>query len=121
MAFGKTGGNIEGATGHCRAASGRGPPSPRPPDKTKCILRPCLFDVVSDPTETHDLAADPAFADTLKQLLDRLDAAGQEGPPLSLAYPYTKSQETAMSATICANAQKTGFWEPVDVKPVGSN
>ena len=120
VAFGKSGGNIEGTTGHCRAASGRGPQPPKS-DKTHCVLRPCLFDVVTDPTEIHDLAGNPAFADTLTQLMDRLDAAGQEGPPLSLAYPYTSAQETAMGATICANAQKTGFWEPVDAKPAGSN
>ena len=38
------------------------------------LRAPVLFDVVADPGETRDLAGDPAFAATLRDLRERLDA-----------------------------------------------
>jgi len=115
--FGESGGNVEGATGNCRAPttshSGDG--------HNNCVKTPCLFNVVTDPVEENDLGSNPKYQTVLQSLQQRLEQAGTEGPPLSLAYPYTQEQETTMGNKICADAKLTGYWEPFDVAPTISN
>jgi len=41
-----------------------------------------LYDLVKDPLETSNLAADPAYAETLKKLVAQLDAWQKESPPV---------------------------------------
>lgn len=106
--FGRSGGNIEGSTGHCRGPTGSGSKN------MSVVCSPCLFNVVDDPTESNDLASNASYASTIAQLTQRLSEAGLEGPPLSLAYPYSPAQQKVMETQICQHAQATGYWEPVD-------
>lgn len=110
--FGKTGGNIEAGTNHCRAPTGGGKPSVK--DKP-CSDKPCLYNVVKDISESNNLADDPAYADTLASLQKRLAEVARTGPSTTLAYPLNKTAFKAASASICANAVRTDFLEPYDV------
>lgn len=108
--FGQSGGLAEGTTGHCRAQSGSGSRS----TKKFCVDRPCLFNVVDDPSESNDLAANQSYAETIAMMTKRLAEAGASGPPLSLAYPYPPAQQAEMEKQICDHAVETDYWEPVD-------
>ena len=112
--FGKSGGgSADRGNDACRAPTGGHvvPPLIKP-----CVLRPCLFNVVEDPGEAHDLYAEgnASWTPTVKMLLARLAAAAAQGPPLGLAYPFTPTEEATMNAKICDNAKKYGFEEPSD-------
>jgi arylsulfatase A-like enzyme len=41
-----------------------------------------LYDLAKDPLETNNLAADPAYAETVKKLASQLDAWQKDGPPV---------------------------------------
>ena len=106
VAFGKSGGERESGTDHCRA-----------PDRKEG--RPSahgiyLFDLIADPTESANLADDPAHASTLEKLRAALAAAGLDNP-LPPAYIYMdKASESAARAASCAGMVRTGYMQPAD-------
>ena len=73
----------------------------------------CLFDVVADPSETHDLSRQPAHADTLDSLQRRMRELSQEGAPLPTIQNRTRNGKN-LAPQICANANRTGFYLPAD-------
>lgn len=117
-AFGTDGGVREPGTEHCRAPSGCSPGQ----CGTRSPCNPhCLFDVARDAAEAHDLCpggtcANASHASTLRALLARLEEAGEEGPPTSLAYYYgDKTKEEKAMKLRCDNAKQTNFIEPVEL------
>jgi|TARA_B110000208_G_scaffold148826_1_gene179620 hypothetical protein len=74
-----------------------------------CFFKPCLFDVEHDPSESKDLAEDPAHAATLRQLLARLkEISGTYMPPAGLI----GALGTADSKLQCNAAQTSECFEP---------
>ena len=63
-----------------------------------------------DPAEQHDLATDPAYAETLQRLVARVEAAAATGP--AWAWPMFATNN-ALQAEMCASAAETGFYEPL--------
>lgn len=77
----------------------------------------CLYNVVEDVAEKHNLATDPSYAALFQELARRLQARGETGPPLSVAFPSEVGMKNKTAANItCANEEKYGFLEPIDWK-----
>eukprot|EP00054_Salpingoeca_dolichothecata_P022279 m.145712 g.145712 ORF g.145712 m.145712 type:complete len:214 (-) comp24284_c1_seq11:60-701(-) len=110
--FGKSGGVRENGTNHCMA-----PPAPMPKGPKLCQPH-CLFNVVTDPSESHDLAGDPRYADLIQKLTRRLQELGAQGPPPAFIYPKDIYHNN-VSTEICPTADKTGFLEPLPCFPGG--
>jgi hypothetical protein len=113
--FGLSGGIREeaegtaGSSNHCRAPSGKN-------KKTTRTCEPyCLFNVVTDASETTDLASNASYSNVIHHMLQRLEESAKTGPNTSLAYPFSKQEAAAMSKSMCALALETGFAEPFDV------
>lgn len=53
-----------------RDLADRHKPHPKPPPNSPCIKKPCLFDVIKDPSENHDVS--DANPDVVKQLMGML-------------------------------------------------
>merc|ERR1712232_1541898 len=56
----------------------------------------CLFDVVNDPSESHDLANDTAHNKTVQRMLARLEENAATGP--DWAWPLQGDDEKAVKA-----------------------
>ena len=72
--------------------------------------------MVKDPSESHNLRADPAddYSEKLwKQLTAMLKERAATGPPLTSAFPLGEKNATAATET-CDIANRTGFLFPVD-------
>ena len=114
--FGGSGGYAEpGKADHCRARSGGNGVTH---ESVRCVPY-CLFDVVNDPGELNDLAADPVHASTIQALQSRLDAAGATAPSTALAYKFNASEFDKQHSIMCDNAKAMEphpFIEPVDAQ-----
>ena len=113
--YGTTGGLRDTAHNACRAPSGKGAAKIK---SKQCVAASCLFDVVRDPSESHDLAANASFAGVLANLTARLAAAAARGPSTSLAYPYSMDEDKQRAGESCAAAKLSGFWQPSDAPPL---
>eukprot|EP00035_Acanthoeca_spectabilis_P037975 m.49057 g.49057 ORF g.49057 m.49057 type:complete len:682 (+) comp8939_c0_seq1:1801-3846(+) len=72
--------------------------------KCPCYFSPCLFNVVTDPTESHDLAADPAYHDKLQALLLRLQQiSATHMPQAGLVGPLGDNDTKLQCAYVGAN------------------
>ena len=95
--FGRSGGTIETGTDHCNGP-GRKSGTPSPPCQPAC-----LFDVVADESESHDLAAEPSHAAVLQSMLTKLTAATVDAMPPQEIFgkgsdPAAKAQNAAQMA-----------------------
>ena len=95
--FGRSGGTIEAGTDHCNAPGHKGS-TPSPPCQPAC-----LFDVVADLSESHDLAAEPSHAAVLQSMLTKLTAATVDAMPPQEIFgkgsdPAAKAQNAAQMA-----------------------
>jgi hypothetical protein len=77
----------------CEYANGTGCP---------CYSTPCLFNVVDDITESHDLASDPQHAATLRSLLDRLTALSSSAMPPAGLYGDMYTNDTKLQCSYVA-------------------
>eukprot|EP00051_Salpingoeca_urceolata_P027960 m.484210 g.484210 ORF g.484210 m.484210 type:complete len:546 (+) comp23251_c0_seq1:88-1725(+) len=107
--FGQDGGEHEHGTNHCRV----------PPGKThkgtKSCKPACLFDVVNDPTESHDLADQKDMQPIIANLTKRLKEYGAKGyiPAHEFTpYEWQHSAHKKMEDT----ADKLGFLQPIDLE-----
>jgi len=107
--FGQGSGSHEAGTDHLRAGGVKFAPG-----HVECDPH-CLFDVVSDPGEQHDLAADPAHASTVAALAARVAELGAGGPPW--AWPLQGDVLKQVDADMCAAARTTGVFEPLVETP----
>ena len=82
--FGASGGYVTHSD-HA-SASGQKPPKG---NRSLCVPH-CLFNLTADPTESHDLSGDAAFAPHVAAMTKAIFDAGSEAPEPSLAVP--KSQ-----------------------------
>ena len=111
--FGRSGGTVESGTDHCTA----------PGSKSKvagpACATGCLFDVMQDPSESNDLASNPAYKTQLAAMKARLLEAAQDAMPPQFAFDpdspqAAKQANQAQMDRICAT---TGFLEPGDIIP----
>ena len=72
-----------------------------------------LEQVVSDVSESHDLADDPAHADTLQKLMARLEELSKTAAPVCDGMTQDEFSET-LEPHVCAAAVNTGYWLPAD-------
>ena len=111
--FGLSSGGLEAGTDHMRAGGVK--QNTTLPDGThhayKTCVPACLFDLIADPGEQHDLAADPAVADVLASITARVEAAAATGPPW--AWPKEGNQLQTAEYENCLTTEKTGYFEPV--------
>jgi hypothetical protein len=75
----------------------------------KCLLG-CLFNISTDPGETHNLIA--THRDVAATLSARLKKIGDEAPPPSSYW----ADPTAQLASICKTQDATGWLEPLGWK-----
>lgn len=107
--FGQSGGWQEDNTDHMRAGD-------LPGNKSTYNCDPwCLFDLEQDPSESKDLASDPAYADIVAKLSHRVTEQGSRGPDWS--WPFLGKIEGEMQDEICAVANKTHVYEPLRESP----
>eukprot|EP00041_Stephanoeca_diplocostata_P016573 m.326588 g.326588 ORF g.326588 m.326588 type:complete len:648 (+) comp20409_c0_seq2:213-2156(+) len=83
-----------------------------------CVMGPppkpgCLFNVVTDLNETHNLRNDPAYLELFDKLVAMLQERADTGPPLASAFPLGEKNKTADEVT-CATGERTGVLFPVD-------
>jgi hypothetical protein len=75
------------------------------------------YNITADPTELHNLAAEPERAALVKGLLARLAAAGATGPPLASAFPADIGMKNSTATELeCAQEGQFGYLEPLDWK-----
>ena len=72
---------------------------------------PCLFDVVSDPSESHNLAADPAHKRRLVALMDRFRAVSATWMPMA-GLSDNSALENWDTMLQCNVTQATGHFRP---------
>lgn len=108
-AEGNNGSTVEAGTDHARAG-GVGPGGWQGPATHHDCKPWCLYNVVKDPAEQHDLAGDPTHAETLNKLIARVEEAAATGP--EWAWPMFATNN-ALQKEMCASANKTGFYEPL--------
>ena len=68
-----------------------------------------LYNVMTDPHEDHDLAADPAFADTLKRVRDEMSSVHRPDP--DAPRPYDNEPLPAVSARVTAGKVQAEAFE----------
>ena len=78
---------------------------------TKTQTAYCLYNVVKDPAERHDLAGDPSTAPLAQSMLAKLVAAAKTGPPIAKITDDTKGVDAAICAAMAENG---GYVEPAD-------
>jgi hypothetical protein len=106
--YGLTGGLIEQGTDHCRSGNtkadkGKGP---------DCSAG-CLYDLVADAAETHNLINDPKYKDDIGAMKKRLREAAAAAPPKSQYWSEPEPYDRKLAA-ICDASIKTTFLEPVE-------
>lgn len=106
--FGRTGGEREAGTDHCRAAPGH-----TAPGTDKCKPH-CLFNVEEDESESRDLAGDPKYASLIANITRILETAAKTGPPP--AYVYPAGQWPSKVQALLSNMAAGGFLEPLDLE-----
>ena len=74
----------------------------------------CLYNITADEGESHDLAADGAFAALAASLIARLDFHGATGPPPAYIWPNISDFQRAVQAA-CPREVETGSVQPVDI------
>ena len=106
--FGESGGQKQG--NQCRAPSGEG-------SGTKSCIPHCLFNVVDDISESHDLSKDPQYANLITNMTKRLEFHGSTGPDLNLAYivPLNKFGSEILPG-LCEGMKINGVLEPIDAE-----
>lgn len=107
VTFGLTGGMVEPGTDHARAG-GVKQNSTQP--FHSCVPH-CLFDLIADPGEHNDMAADPKMAEVIASITARVEAAAATGPPW--AWPMDGNPLQTAEYENCQATLKTGFFEPV--------
>ena len=107
LEFGQTGGMLEAGTDHARAGgvlqNATGPAH-------TCVPN-CLFDLIADPGEHNDLAADPEMAGIIASITARVESAAATGPPW--AWPMEGSPLATAEYDNCQSTRKSGVFEPV--------
>ena len=91
VAFGASGGHRDDANDACRAPSGKGDAHGH---SAQCVDKPCLFNVVDDPSESVDLAANKSYTAVLARLQARWAEVSRLGPSTEIAYPYGPTSAT---------------------------
>ena len=77
----------------------------------------CIFDVMDDPAEQHDLSGTANGAAAGQRLMARLQILSRSGAQEpGLSYPGRSSDgyRDVLKPMICARANATGFWLPAD-------
>lgn len=64
----------------------------------------CLFNLTSDPGESHDLCCGPTASAIAASLIARLDEEGAKGPPNSWTYGTDQKKIHAVNTDICQRA-----------------
>jgi hypothetical protein len=105
--FGLSSGGLEPGTDHMRAGGVR---QNQTGHQTHTCFPACLYDLVADPGETHDLAGDPAMYQVIVSLTARVQAAAATGPPW--AWLDNSAARAAVDHN-CVVAEETGYYEPV--------
>jgi len=109
--FGSTTGHLEPGTNHARATATTITPSGK--FDGLCVSSPCLFNLTADPSETTDLGSDSKYADVVKELSAKLEAAAATGPPFAETF-LDKKKSQAAKVQQCNIATAYGFVEPAD-------
>jgi len=97
--------------GECNGCHVGPSPGPSPaPAGMPCQEKPCLFDIIADPTEHNDVSAsNPEVVETMqKRILELLE--GEVTIAASGICP--ESTGTKSDPAMLAKAEATGFWEP---------
>eukprot|EP01065_Artemidia_motanka_P027557 TRINITY_DN32746_c0_g1_i1.p1 TRINITY_DN32746_c0_g1~~TRINITY_DN32746_c0_g1_i1.p1 ORF type:complete len:550 (+),score=153.05 TRINITY_DN32746_c0_g1_i1:54-1652(+) len=111
--FGRSGGEVEEGTDHATGPALKWPAG----GLTKCVAAPCLFNVVDDISESHDLAGDPQHAALIANLTKRLQEAALRGPPVASSFNSTVAghrYQKQVKTEQCSLAGTYGFVEPAD-------
>jgi len=103
-AFGSSGGSIREGS-QCLAGINTNDKD----ESHDCPAPGCLYNITADPSEQHDLIADPNNTGIVTLLQSKLKAAGLKAPPQSSYW----EDPTAGLAQICERGAKTGFLEPL--------
>lgn len=103
-------GTLEPGTDHCTGldveAETKGP---------KCA-HGCLFNVVTDISESHDLSGDPAHASVLTKMRARLTAAPSGAMPPQEVFNGDKRAKDANQQAMNTICSETGYLQPGDYK-----
>jgi hypothetical protein len=75
----------------------------------------CLFNVTSDPTESHNLYTSPAFAAVVASMKLRLQVLGAAAPPWAAAPEVQNMTAAAFAMAKCDAAKRFGALAPIDV------
>ena len=93
------------------SAHGRGEVTLRGDPAKPCSAAPCLFDVLADPQERHDLAAgNPAIVKAMQARIAEHYAPTEVTVKQSGICPFVTYDQT--DAGCCGMAARTGFWMP---------
>eukprot|EP00730_Choanoeca_flexa_P008071 TRINITY_DN12435_c0_g2_i1.p2 TRINITY_DN12435_c0_g2~~TRINITY_DN12435_c0_g2_i1.p2 ORF type:complete len:543 (+),score=100.69 TRINITY_DN12435_c0_g2_i1:106-1629(+) len=106
-AFGQSGGVHEAGTDHCRA-----PPGSIPQTDKRCEPY-CLFNLVDDPAEEHDLSGDPQYAEVIARMSTRLDELGNNAPEPAFIIP--SNEMAKFNNATCKQMRNIGYLEPEDL------
>jgi len=107
--YGQSGGVVEPGTDH--AIGPHWGPGGVNQSATCSLTKPCLYDVVSDVSESNNLGDDPQYAHIVANLTARLAVVSKTGSPYnyivpaSVAHVYTQAQADIINVT--------GAWLPL--------
>eukprot|EP00037_Helgoeca_nana_P023402 m.242615 g.242615 ORF g.242615 m.242615 type:complete len:706 (+) comp26340_c0_seq1:1750-3867(+) len=103
---------IKGVTPAVRAAIGGDGGGPGPDGCSynngtgcPCFHKPCLFNVATDPSESHDLGGDPQYTTTLRTLLLELQTASSTVMPPAGLVGAMYDTDTKLQCTFVAQAK----------------
>lgn len=111
VAWGNTGGSSPaGHPDRCVVGSESG----KVPKGETCHPTPCLFDVVNDPSESTNLASEPAYAAMVANMTARVQSAGRNGMPMTESYVFLGDHPLRIYAPmVCKQINDTGYLEPI--------